>query len=581
KGYWGSGNWDYVRYTNLYNAVYDAVKSVRPDAKIGGPYLGIQGDGGATIGKSGTDTFSPIGTPDWTVINYWLTNKHGADFFCFDRWLIDYHDENSYTNAERMLLTPFFGSVVAQIRAVDANLPIWISEFYGGMDAGGSPVSAFTAANHASCYYHSLINGASLALVWNPEEVVPADPRILNSLFTDTATSSGGQLTPHYNVVSAFNNYFYPGVQIYETTTSATNLEALASLDKTMLINKKSSAMTVTYGPNNITLSGYEVKVVNTPSATPGQATSPSPENNDTDVATNATLSWTAGSGATSHDVYFGTTSPGTFIGNQAGTTYNPGTLANSTTYYWRIDEKNASGTTTGVVWSFATAAPPAIFSDGFESGGFTAGGWTKQNTNATVTTSAKYTGAYGAKLAKATWMQKAVSTVGYNTIHVKYARKTSGLDTGENLYVEWSIDGSAWNNLETTQATTWASKDFTCGSGANDNANFRVRWRTNASGTNEYAYVDEVVITGTVQLFSDGFESGSFFAGGWTKENTNATVGTAAVYTGVYGARLPGITWIQKAVSTTGYNTIHVKYARKTSGLDTGENLYVEWSID
>jgi hypothetical protein len=94
--------------------------------------------------------------------------------------------------------------------------------------------------------------------------------------------------------------------------------------------------------------------------AAPGQATSPSPANAATGVSTTATLSWTAGSGATSHDVYFGTTSPGTLIGNQAGTTYNPGTMANSTTYYWRIDEKNAGGTTTGVVWSFTTAAVAA-----------------------------------------------------------------------------------------------------------------------------------------------------------------------------------------------------------------------------
>ena len=70
-------------------------------------------------------------------------------------------------------------------------------------------------------------------------------------------------------------------------------------------------------------------------------------------------LSWAAGSGATSHDVYFGTSSPGTFRGNQAGTTFDTGTMANSTTYYWRIDEKNANGTTTGDVWSFTTAAAP------------------------------------------------------------------------------------------------------------------------------------------------------------------------------------------------------------------------------
>ncbi len=109
------------------------------------------------------------------------------------------------------------------------------------------------------------------------------------------------------------------------------------------------------------------------PPPPPGQATNPSPANGAANVATNATLSWTAGSGATSRDVYFGTTSPGTFQGNQTATTFNPGTLALSTTYYWRIDEKNASGTTTGVVWSFtttSTAAAPTFVAAGAVSSG-------------------------------------------------------------------------------------------------------------------------------------------------------------------------------------------------------------------
>jgi hypothetical protein len=55
--------------------------------------------------------------------------------------------------------------------------------------------------------------------------------------------------------------------------------------------------------------------------------------------------------------VYFGTTSPGTFQGNQPGTTFDAGTMAENTTYYWRIDEKNAGGITTGDVWSFTTGS--------------------------------------------------------------------------------------------------------------------------------------------------------------------------------------------------------------------------------
>jgi hypothetical protein len=87
----------------------------------------------------------------------------------------------------------------------------------------------------------------------------------------------------------------------------------------------------------------------------PGAASNPVPANAATNVSLTQDLSWTAGSGATSHDVYFGTSSPGTFRGNQTGTTYDTGTMSNNTTYYWRIDEKNASGTTTGTVWSFTT----------------------------------------------------------------------------------------------------------------------------------------------------------------------------------------------------------------------------------
>jgi len=97
--------------------------------------------------------------------------------------------------------------------------------------------------------------------------------------------------------------------------------------------------------------------------APPGQASSPNPSDTATGVSISANLSWTAGSGATSHDVYFGTDSTpdaGEFQGNQPGTTYNPGIMDVNTTYYWRIDEKNAGGTTTGDVWSFTTGTAPA-----------------------------------------------------------------------------------------------------------------------------------------------------------------------------------------------------------------------------
>ena len=87
----------------------------------------------------------------------------------------------------------------------------------------------------------------------------------------------------------------------------------------------------------------------------PGLAINPNPPDGAIGIAVSTDLSWTAGINAVSHDVYFGTTSPGTFRGNRTAATFDPGIMSYNKTYYWRIDEVNPSGTTTGTVWSFTT----------------------------------------------------------------------------------------------------------------------------------------------------------------------------------------------------------------------------------
>ena len=91
----------------------------------------------------------------------------------------------------------------------------------------------------------------------------------------------------------------------------------------------------------------------------PGQASNPYPSHGAGGVSTTADLSWTAGSDATSHDVYLGTSSPGTFQGNQTTASFDPGTMSPGTTYYWRIDSVNGWGKTEGQVWRFWTMMPP------------------------------------------------------------------------------------------------------------------------------------------------------------------------------------------------------------------------------
>ena len=107
------------------------------------------------------------------------------------------------------------------------------------------------------------------------------------------------------------------------------------------------------------TLESWRPGLLNTGPVLPGKATSPAPSNGATGVSTSATLSWASGTNTDSFDVYFGTDSTpdaGELQGNQTATSFDPGTLASSTTYYWRIDSVNGDGTTTGDVWSFTTA---------------------------------------------------------------------------------------------------------------------------------------------------------------------------------------------------------------------------------
>ncbi len=103
------------------------------------------------------------------------------------------------------------------------------------------------------------------------------------------------------------------------------------------------------------------------------QAYAPTPNNEAIDIMRQTSLSWEPGLDAISHDIYFGAdytqvydaadpyTLPGR--GNQllGQETYTPAApLEYDTTYYWRIDEVSAAGTTKGEIWSFTTLSGKA-----------------------------------------------------------------------------------------------------------------------------------------------------------------------------------------------------------------------------
>jgi len=117
--------------------------------------------------------------------------------------------------------------------------------------------------------------------------------------------------------------------------------------------------------PNNTTYSTISVDHMYfdggaPPTAPPTQASNPGPAHEAVGVPVNATLSWNAGEGADEHILYFGTNptpdSQAAVSPAPVGTSYDPGTLATGTTYYWQVAERNAVGDTPGAVWQFTTS---------------------------------------------------------------------------------------------------------------------------------------------------------------------------------------------------------------------------------
>jgi len=96
------------------------------------------------------------------------------------------------------------------------------------------------------------------------------------------------------------------------------------------------------------------------PTSPPLAVSDPIPESNAVYVATGPALGWKASINADSYDIYFGTENPPPYVSNQVEITFAPGELDRGKTYYWRIDGKNANGTTEGTLWNF-TVKPEII----------------------------------------------------------------------------------------------------------------------------------------------------------------------------------------------------------------------------
>jgi hypothetical protein len=238
KGFWN----DPSEYVHMYNDVYDALKSARPDAQVGGPYVAI----------------GPSNIPD-TITAQWLATKHGANLITVDGGFDSSSPPADFSNAH------FFVAYATWLRQQSnggATLPFGWAEWYPGA------VQLWEArhfnATMANAMIYTLKSGASYALMWGVDGGV-------NGVYKEGDGQQLGlvdnnQPTVWYQTVKDFYDYFGPGTAILQVKYRKNiPVTILASAKKTMLVNQLAYKQTLTMNGHQVSLDPYQVLVMDTP----------------------------------------------------------------------------------------------------------------------------------------------------------------------------------------------------------------------------------------------------------------------------------------------------------------------------
>jgi len=243
--------WEAKEYTDLYNAVYDALKVVNPANQVGGPYLDFAQPYDAS--HSSPDLRGSWGAVDQRVLDafaYWNRHRKGADFVA-----VDGHATTDDGAADEFAALEKFAAVDAWLRK-QVNLPIWWAEWYV------EPASADWSPEHeialrVAAMIELAISGTDTVLYWNPRRD-GAD--CATCLWTDTRMADGGQPLPFLtDFLQRFVRSFPPGVDRRKVRI-ADGLLALASERALVVVNTTDRTISAAVNGRRIELSGYETR---------------------------------------------------------------------------------------------------------------------------------------------------------------------------------------------------------------------------------------------------------------------------------------------------------------------------------
>lgn len=259
KGFWrfGESRPDYEGYTDLYNAVYDALKAVNPAIQVGGPYVILDSNPDHSTGNESAlaGAYGTIDQRSLDSITYWLAHKHGADFITLDVSTFDDATSDPFAALEK------FSDVTAWVRQ-RTDLPLWWAEWYVTPWGSGDYSDDKQNAVMTSALVRMIKDGNSVALRWQPQGIIDLGNGDAESLWTDTRQPGGGQPFPFYFSARSIRENFGPNTLIYRTTASTNDVDAIASRTAVLLVNKTDKRQVVRIsGGQTVVLAPYQVRL--------------------------------------------------------------------------------------------------------------------------------------------------------------------------------------------------------------------------------------------------------------------------------------------------------------------------------
>jgi hypothetical protein len=263
---------------DIYNAVYQAVKSKYPTVELFGPHLGLGGSASGTS-HTVTDHQRPLQWAwDRDFFTGWLQRADGWDRIMLDWGPIDYGANGAAEGVGnpdlvatwianwRLICSDAYEMMAPYIDATHLN-KLGFIEFYG-LDVNLNRWNIWTVQQKAAFTLASLINvalgGAGPVFGWQKEGGYDTTAGFQDwfGWFRKTAIAGGpnpqtGTTYPEGDAVKLIHDLLPPGTPLFEVTTNDPRVYGVATPTQTLVVNLNSTNWSDTVEGQQVTLAPY------------------------------------------------------------------------------------------------------------------------------------------------------------------------------------------------------------------------------------------------------------------------------------------------------------------------------------